>query len=122
MNLDPVRSLFCIFTGEPDTQGCDPFIELAAERVKKMLRPGADEDDVRLGFLCAAEANFRYQQMKAARGKSEYTYAGKLDIHSDTAAVTCAERLLRDYYQLCEDLIVPRSFVFMGIPAAEEEE
>ena len=122
MNMDSVRSLFLMFSGEPDTEGCDPFIALAAERVKSVLRPGADRDDIRLEFLCAAEANFRFQQMKGARGKAEYTYVGKLPGEGKASSVSCAESLLRSYYQLCEDLIRPRSFVFMGVPSGKEEE
>ncbi|HBB19753.1 MAG: hypothetical protein KBI35_04970 [Ruminococcus sp.] len=113
MNTDSVRSLFAMFSGQPADESTAPLVTLAVERVSSFLLPEADPEDVRLDFLCAAEANFRYQQIKAARGAEEYTYAGKLSKNGQTTALTCAESLLRDYYQLCEDLIRPQTFTFM---------
>ena len=65
MNTDSVRSLFAMFSGQPTDESTAPLVTLAVERVSSFLLPEADPEDVRLDFLCAAEANFRYQQIKA---------------------------------------------------------
>ncbi|MBQ8959598.1 MAG: hypothetical protein IJ071_00020 [Ruminococcus sp.] len=113
MDTNSVRSLFAMFSGEEAHDETAPIVTLAVERIGSLLLPEADPNDVRLDFLCAAEANYRYQQIKAARGAGDYTYAGKLSKTGQSSALTCAESLLRDYYQLCEDLIRPRTFTFI---------
>lgn len=113
MNIESVKTLFSLFSGEEAAESNDPLIELALAEVEKMLLPDADCTDIRLDFLTAALANYRLCQVKSVRDRTKVTYAGKmLDGGIDKCAY--AEKLLRDYLQLCEGLIAPRIFVFSG--------
>jgi hypothetical protein len=118
MNIESVKSLFTLFSGEEDHGRYAPVISLAMAEVERMLLPDADRTDIRLEFLCAAAANHRLQQLNAARDRTEVTYAGDmLQPPSQTrpsGSLAYSERLLRDYMQLCEDLIQPRNFVFIS--------
>lgn len=121
MNIESVKSLFRLYSGEEDIGEYMPLITLAAEEVKCMLRPDADDDDVRLGFLCAALANYRLQQANAAHDRSESTYAGKMKYSSESGTVLkYARNLLSEYMQLCGDLITDGSFVFASFGADGE--
>lgn len=119
MNIESVKTLFSLFSGEEASESNTPLIELAIAEVGKMLLPNADSTDIRLDFLTAALANYRLRQVKSARDRTKVTYAGKmLDSGSDDCAY--AEKLLRDYLQLCEELIAPRIFVFSGFSGIKE--
>ncbi|MCD7890305.1 MAG: hypothetical protein LUG26_00580 [Ruminococcus sp.] len=114
MNIETVKSIFQLISGEEDTETHLPFIELAVLETEKMLTDGADTEDARLDFLCAAIANFRLQQANSARDRSESVYAGRLISSSDSGStLEFSEKLLLDYMNLCEDLIDSRTFVFM---------
>ena len=118
MNIESVKSLFSLFSGEDELERYAPVISLAMAEVGKMLLPEADPTDIRLDFLCAAAANHRLQQINAARDRTEVTYAGEmLQAPSQTRTngpLEYSERLLRDYMQLCGDLIQPKNFVFIS--------
>lgn len=115
MNIESVKSLFRLFSGEDDIEAYLPLIELSVSETEKMLLDGADSTDVRLEFLCAAIANFKFQQANAAHDRSESTYAGKLLSSPENSGVLgYAEKLLSEYMNLCSDLITTKTFVFMS--------
>jgi len=117
MNIESIKSLFELFSGEKQEE-YHPLAELAAAEVEKMLLPDADRDDIRLNFLAAALANYRLCQIKASQDRTKATYAGKMldaeDIRTNAAA------LLRDYIQLCSPLIRLKTFLFSGFSGKEE--
>lgn len=118
MNIESVKTLFTLFSGEEELGRYSPLITLAMAEVEKMLLPDADPTDIRLDFLCAATANHRLQQLNAAHDRTEVTFAGDmLQAPSQvrtSGPLAYSESLLRDYMQLCEDLIQPKNFVFLS--------
>ncbi len=121
MNIESVRTLFSLFSGENETEALMPFVTLAMAEMEKMLSENADITDVRLEFLCAAQANYRYCQANAARDDSVNTYGGKLAKYSDkSSALRYAELLLADYMNMCGDLIKPKTFMFMSFGGETE--
>lgn len=120
INIDSIYSLFRLFSGE-DAERNKNFILLAKKETERMLIPDVQEDE-RINFLCAAIANYRYQQAKAASGDSEYTYTGEMNSDKKNNILIFAENMLRDYYQLCSDIIKPQNFVFMSFSSSDETE
>lgn len=114
MNIESVKTLFTLFSGEDVSENYTPIIILAVSEVEKILLPESDPTDVRLDFLCAAIANHRLQQINSARERSEFTVAGKMLTTSQNIALSYSEKLLRDYMNMCEDLIKPKTFMFMS--------
>lgn len=115
MNIGTVRSLFAIFSGEPDPEPHMPFIDLAVSETKSMLREGADEDDPRLDFLCAALADLYYQRAALSRVCGLPYYTGRLPRAADTGALTApAESLVREHMNICRDLITSGDFDFFA--------
>ncbi len=115
MNVANIKSFFRLFSGNECTAEIEPIIEIAMIEVEKMLLETADSSDVRLDYLCAAMANFRYYQALASADRSSYTYGGKVLNDSDGKILSFAEGLLKGYIQLCDDLLNTSDFVFMGI-------
>lgn len=115
MNIENVKSLFTMFSWEENTEKYEALITLAMTEVEKMLLPEADENDIRLNFLCAALANFRYRQALSVADRSEYTYAGRMLSTEKDGHLSFSENLLRDYCRLCSDLIKNTDFIFMGV-------
>lgn len=113
-----IQKLFTLFSGEEYTAEHEPIIKLAMTETGKILR-NPETVDERIDFLCAAAANYRLQQIRSASDRSEYTYAGKMSDGSRYSVLTLAENLLRDYYNMCADIIEPQNFVFMGFSAGE---
>ena len=120
MDSENIKSLFTLFSGEQYNNELAPFLEVSTIQVQKMLRDDADENDVRLEFLCAALANYRYRLAAASADRSEYTYAGKMLSVSDGKLLNFSESLLKDYYHLCRDLINGTDFVFSAISNTTE--
>lgn len=120
INIDSIYSLFRLFSGE-DAEKNKNFILLAKKETERMLLPDVQEDE-RINFLCAAIANYRYQQAKATSDDSEYTYTGEMNSDKKKNILVFAENMLRDYYQLCSDIIKPQNFVFMGFSSSDETE
>lgn len=115
MNIESVKSLFSLFSGEENVEKYMPFISLAVSETEKMLVDGADSSDVRLDFLSAASANYRLALVNAARDRSESTYAGKISSAAqENSTVKYAEKMLMDYINLCGGLIKSGNFVFMS--------
>lgn len=114
INIDIVQSIFSLFSGQENVKN-SPFIILAIEETKRILLPDIYEEDERINFLCAAIANYRYQQAKASGDRSAYTYAGEMIKADKNTPLAFAESMLRDYYQMCHDIIKPQNFVFMGL-------
>lgn len=118
MNEEKIQKLFTLFSGEEYGEEHEPLIQLAMTEIGKILIDTESEDE-RINFLCAAAANYRLQQIRSASDRSEYTYAGKMSDGSKYSVLTFAKNLLRDYYNLCSDIIEPQNFVFMGFSAGE---
>ncbi|MBR1591655.1 MAG: hypothetical protein IJ666_01410 [Ruminococcus sp.] len=120
MNRITIRTLFLLFSGEDNCDALMAFIDVSMMEISKILKPDADADDVRLDFLCAANANYRYQQAKSARDNSEFTYAGKMSSEDNNKIVSYAVKLVRDYYELCSDLLEQQNFIFMSFSSKED--
>lgn len=114
MNIESVKTLFTLFSGEDISETYTPIITLAVSEIEKMLVPEANNEDIRLEFLCAAIANHRLQQINSARERAEFTVAGKMLTASQNTALAYSEKLLRDYMNMCDDLIKPKTFMFMS--------
>ncbi len=114
MDVDVVISLFKLFSGDESPQKYYPLIPAAIQEVEKILRPDADKSDMRLYFLCAAWANYFMQKIILSHS-GEYTVAGKGASNSDTPALKYAKELLKDYYDMCRELIYPQSFTFISV-------
>ena len=117
MNIESVKSLFELFSGESQEDYL-PLVELAVSEVEGMLFPDADITDIRLAFLAAAIANYRLSRINASRDRTKVTYAGKMLDSSGTQ--NSAASLLKDYLQLCSSIIRPKTFIFAGFSGEEE--
>lgn len=121
MNIESVKTLFTLFSGEDVTEKYIPLINLSILEVEKMLLSKVDSSDIRLDFLCAAIANHRLQQINSSRERAEFTVAGKMLTTSQNTALSYSEKLLCDYINLCSDLIKPKTFIFMSFSDDVEE-
>lgn len=115
MNIESIKSLFRLISGEDSCEGFMPVITLAVKETENMLLPDTDPSDVRLEFLCAAIANYRLCTIKNAQDRTDSTYGGKMlsdsqNIHS----LSYAKNLLNDYFDLCHELIKPKTFTFIS--------
>lgn len=120
MNIESVKSLFSLFSGEEDTDPYIPMIRLAMKETEKMLLPDADASDIRLDFLSAAIAFYRVRRIMAARDREKFVYAGKMPSSGQDSSAAYAESLLRDYLDLCSGLISSGTFVFMSFFGGKE--
>jgi hypothetical protein len=121
LNLQTVKSLFNLFSGRSDSSSFQGIIELSVAETQKMLIDESYIDDARLNYLAAAIANFRFQQIDAARNKSESVYAGKLlTSKKDSGTLGYAEKLMNSYMILCRDIIKPQTFIFMSVGSKAE--
>ena len=120
MDRETVTSLFELFTGAHNGIEYYRIIDLAIYETGTMLRPDAERTDARLNFLSAAIAFYRLQQILAARERAECTYAGKVLKESQNTAYDYSKRLLRDYFQLCRDLLYPKTFIFSSFSSGED--
>ena len=120
MDIQKVTEIFEIMTGETNSAKYIKLIYLSMREIDTLLRPNADISDLRLCFLCAALAFYRLQQILAARERAEVTYAGKALKESQNTAYEYAKQLLRDYMQICKDLITSETFVFSSFSSGEE--
>lgn len=111
--IDTVMSLFKLFSGQ-EVEKNEAFIIIARDELTKIVIPEAMETDERVNFLCAAIANYRYQQAKSASDRTTYTYAGGMEKNTDYSPLAFAENMLKDYFNMCSDIIKPKNFVFMG--------
>ncbi|MCM1132150.1 MAG: hypothetical protein NC340_01630 [Ruminococcus flavefaciens] len=119
INVDTVQSLFVLFSGQDITENA-PFLILARSETERILLPDVPDTDERVNFLCAAIANYRYQQAKASGDRSAYTYAGEMIKADKYTPLAFAESMLKDYYQMCRDIIKPQNFIFMGFSSEED--
>ena len=115
MHIDSVKSLFSIMSGEENYELFLPIIVLAMSETEKMLRPDAGRDDVRLDFLSASIANFRYVQMKSAKDRTLATIGGStLKSQSDGGTLGYAEKMMCNYLHLCGELVSSDNFAFIS--------
>lgn len=110
MDIERIKSLFTLFTGENDYDKYFPVISIAVAQVNKILLENADKDDARLDMLTASVANYRYVQMIASRMENISAFDGKMLISDKNSnAVKYAEEIMFDYMNLCSDLISQNS-------------
>ncbi|MCR5601317.1 MAG: hypothetical protein K6G33_11335 [Ruminococcus sp.] len=120
MDVQEINDLFELLTGEQNSQTYYNFINLSMYEVSVMLRSQECSTDYRLNFLCAAIAFYRVQQMLAARERAAVTYAGKMLKESQNTAYEYSKLLLRDYLQICNDLLKCQNFVFSSFSGEED--
>ena len=114
MDMQMIGGLFTLFSGETDVSGYLPLLSLAAAEVRRALRDGADETDVRLCYLAAAVANLRYQEIWGIRGGETAVYAGNIAAAPDGVRGSMAERLVSAYRAACAELLRDETFFFIG--------
>lgn len=114
MNIESIKTLFTLFSGEDVSEKYMPIITLSVVEVEKMLLPETNPSDMRLDFLCASLANYKLQQINSARERSEYTISGKMLSNLQNTSLEFAEKLLHDYMNICNELIKEKTFIFMG--------
>ncbi|EWM53300.1 hypothetical protein [Ruminococcus flavefaciens] len=121
MDIQEITDIFELFTGEHNGEEYFSIINLAMYETGIMLRQGADRTDFRLSYLAAAIAYYRLQQILAARERAAVTYGGKVLKESMNTAYEYSKELLRDYMQICSDLLTAKNFVFSSFSGREEE-
>ncbi|MBR3630986.1 MAG: hypothetical protein IKN55_11035 [Oscillospiraceae bacterium] len=115
MDMKMIGGLFTLFSGETDVCGYLPLLNLAAAEVRRALREGADETDVRLCYLAAAVANLRYRQIWGTRAGVTAVYAGTVPAAPDCVKDDMAYRLVAAYKAVCRDMLRDETFFFIGI-------
>jgi len=115
MDINSVKSLFTMISGEEDYEIYLPIIILSMSETERMLKAGADKNDIRLDFLSAAIANFRYVQLKASRDRTQAVMLGNaLTSENESGTLRYAEKLMYRYMGMCSELIDCDGFVFSG--------
>ena len=120
MDIQKITEIFELMTGEENSSDYMKLIYLSMREVDDILRPNADISDLRLCFLCAALAFYRLQQILSARERADVTYAGKVLKESQNTPYSFAKELLRDYVQICSDLLKAQNFTFSSFAGGEE--
>lgn len=120
MDIQTILRVFELFTGEENSDDYYQLVVFAVSEVESLLLPDADNTDIRLNFLCGALAFYRLQQILAARERAAVTYGGKVLKESQNTAYEYAKELLRDYLQICRDLLKAKNFTFSSFSSGEE--
>lgn len=120
MDIQEITEIFELLTGEQNGHNYSHFLSLSMYEVGVMLKSEEASSDYRLNFLCAAVAFYRVQQMLAARERFEVTYGGKVLKESQNTAYEYSKLLLRDYLQICSDLLTSQNFVFSSFSSKED--
>jgi hypothetical protein len=120
MDIQEIVKMFELLTGEQNGTTYMRFINLAMYEVGVLLVSEEAGSDYRLNYLCAAVAYYRLQQMLAARERAAVTYAGKVLKPSQNSAYEYSKLLLRDYMQICSDLLTSRNFIFSSFSNKED--
>ena len=115
-----IQKILALFTGDEYDEKYDPLIDLAIPETAKLLRPGVENEDPRVPFICAAMANYRFRLMRCASDTGKYTYAGKVDEAGQQHKLEFAERMLKEYLTLSRDILKNGEFVFMGFSGKEQ--
>ena len=123
MNIETVKSLFSLFSGEEDCRKFMPVIELAIAETEKMLVSDEAALDLRADYLCAAFANYRYCQINSAKDRTMSAAAGMLlTTPENSGTLKYAGKLLSDYIDLCSDIVKSGTFMFMSFGSNPERE
>ncbi|MGN1481274.1 hypothetical protein [Porcipelethomonas sp.] len=121
MNVSTINSLFTLFSGETDTSKYEPLVSSAVTHVRNMLREDASSNDIRLDYLCAAIAGFRYTQITCVRNKVAYTYAGTASKEGNSQLeYDFSRELMLEYYKSCADLLNDDNFMFSAVGCCYE--
>ncbi|MCI7805120.1 MAG: hypothetical protein MR503_08635 [Oscillospiraceae bacterium] len=116
MNISQITSLFILFSGETDINKYQPLIDSSILQVSRQLKEGASSADIRLDYLCAAIANYRYSQLTCVKNKVAYTYAGTADSKGNSQMeYDLAKELMCEYYKAAADLLCDDDFVFSAV-------
>jgi len=106
MDIEKIKSVFTLFTGQNDYEKYLPIIKTSVSWVESMLKDSAYSSDPRLDMLAAAAANYRYVQILSARMESISAYNGKMLVQdSNSGALKYARQLLKEYMEICSPLI-----------------
>ena len=113
MTFESVKPIFTFFSGEEVNEINTMLISMAVA--------DAERNDVRLSFLAAAMANLHLQQAYAAKIQTESFYEGSLSVSDKRRIISLsyAEKLMEKYLDLCRNLIVPQTFIFMSFGSEE---
>ncbi len=115
MNLENIKSLFTLFSSETNILKYQPLIDCAVEQVKSQLKSDASILDIRLDYLCAAIANYRYTQITCVKNKVAYTYAGTADGEGNSQLeYDFSRELMNEYFKAASDLLKDTGFVFVS--------
>lgn len=120
MDIQEITEIFELLTGEQNGISYIRFINLSMYEVGVLLVSEEAGLDYRLNYLCAAVAYYRLQQMLAARERAAVTYGGTVLKPSQNSAYEYSKQLLRDYMQICSDLIRSENFVFNSFSSKED--
>jgi hypothetical protein len=113
MLTSQVTQLFVLFSGETDTETYAPVITNAISELENMLKDTADTEDSRLPFVAAAIANYRFNQITAAKDRIVYTPAGKIaSTHNGEQQYSFAKSLMLEYINSISELLKDDSFLF----------
>lgn len=116
MNVSQITPLFTLFSGETNINKYRPLIDSSITQVRRQLREDASSDDIRLDYLCAAIANYRYSQITCVKNKIAYTYAGTADCKGNSQMeYDLAKALMDEYYKAASDLLYDNEFVFGSV-------
>lgn len=116
MNISQITSLFILFSGETNINKYQPLIDSAIVQVSRQIRDGVSSADIRLDYLCAAIANYRYSQLTCVKNKVAYTYAGTADEKGNSQLeYDLARELMNEYYKAASELLYDDDFVFSGV-------
>lgn len=114
MDIEKIFALFELFYGEEDGEKFLPVAELAADYTKRRIIGDEEIFDPRLYFLAAAETLCRVLEIKAARERLALTRTGTAAAESDyEGRLEYAQRLYKNYEQLCVGLIRDDGFLFL---------
>lgn len=106
MDIERIKSLFSIFTGQNNYEEYLPVIAVSMTQVERMLKENVDLSDSRLDMLTASVANYRYVQIITSRMENISAYNGEMIISKkDNNALNYAKQIMLDYMDICSDII-----------------
>lgn len=113
MNISQITSLFTLFSGEANINKYMPLIDSAVKQVSRKLKDEETAGDIRLDYLCAAIANYRYSQITCVKDRIAYTYGGTADCKGNAQMeYDLAKALMDEYYKAASDLLYDDEFIF----------
>lgn len=116
MDIDMIKALFSMYSGEENVLPWLPLILMSVHEVEGLLKKDADKRDPRISALGAAHANVRYVQSTAARDKLSHTHAGTAAKNGNGAEkLDFACKLYSQIRDGCAELLADREFSFASV-------